>query len=150
MDLMTCAKLMIDHNISSLIISTNENSNRILRGILTKSDLLDAFVKSYSQNVTLSEYMTKKVLTVKRDNPLHIALLIMADSNVSRMIVVEDDSKPVGIITSHDLLPASSILLAYKIISSTEYWSKGKHIADERAGNTVYKSNLPYGMKRIL
>jgi CBS domain-containing protein len=102
MDLMTCAKLMIDHNISSLIISTNENSNRILRGILTKSDLLDAFVKSYSQNVTLSEYMTKKVLTVKRDESLHIALLITADSNVSRVIVVEDDSKPVGIIASHD------------------------------------------------
>lgn len=153
-DVGSCAKLMLDNSISSLII----NADSILRGILTKTDLLDAYIKNYGGDVTANEYMTKKVLTVNPDESVHIVLLIMVDSNVSRVVVVEGDdknSKPIGIITNHDFLIASTALLANKMTSYTQYWIKSKDIQNNKIKRDVTdivsnRSNLPYGMKRIL
>jgi CBS domain-containing protein len=149
-----CAKLMLNNNISSLVIVKANNDNSILNGIITKSDLLDAYARSFGGDVTINEYMTKKVLTVKPDESVHIVLLIMADGNVSRVIVVGDNnSKPVGIITSHDLLPASTLLIADKSKPSlSKYQTKGKDIEmNESTGSTAaHSGGLPYGMKRIL
>ena len=153
-DVGDCAKLMLNNNISSLVIVKANNDNRILNGIITKSDLLDAYARSFGGDVTINEYMTKKVLTVKPDESVHIVLLIMADGNVSRVIVVGDNnSKPVGIITSHDLLPASTLLIADKSKPSlSKYQTKGKDIEmNESTGSTAaHSGGLPYGMKRIL
>jgi CBS domain-containing protein len=71
---------MLDNNISPLVISANNIDNRnstVLKGIITKSDLLDAYVKSYGGNVTVNQYMTKKMQTVRPDEPVHMVLLIM-------------------------------------------------------------------------
>ncbi len=147
---------MVENSISSLIITADS----ILRGVLTKTDLLDAYAKSYGGDVTANEYMTKRVLTVNPDESVHMVLLIMVDSNVSRVVVVEDNkknSKPVGIITSHDLLPASTKLHANKTTPYTRYWMKSKDIQNNKMKDNATdivgrsrRSNLPYGMKRIL
>lgn len=153
-DVGDCAKLMLNNNISSLVIVKANNDNSILNGIITKSDLLDAYARSFTGNVAINEYMTKKVLTVEPDESVHIVLLIMADGNVSRVIVVGDNnSKPVGIITSHDLLPASTLLIADKSKPPlSQYRTKGKDIEmNESTGSTAaHSGGLPYGMKRIL
>lgn len=150
-----CAKLMLNNDISSLVIvKANNDDNSVLNGIITKSDLLDAYARSFGGDVAINEYMTKKVLTVKPDESVHIVLLIMADGNVSRVIVVGDNnSKPVGIITSHDLLPASTLLIADKSKPPlSQYRTKGKGIEiNESTGSTAANTGgLPYGMKRIL
>src|SRR5918999_374796 len=150
-----CAKLMLNNNISSLVIVKANNDNSILNGIITKSDLLDAYARSFGGNVPINEYMTKKVLTVKPDESVHIVLLIMADGNVSRVVVVVGDknSTPVGIITSHDLLPASTLLIAKKSKPPlSQFRTKGKDIEmNESTGSTAaHTGGLPYGMKRIL
>ena len=145
---------MLNNNISSLVIVKANNDNNILNGIITKSDLLDAYARSFGGDVTINEYMTKKVLTVEPDESVHIVLLIMADGNVSRVIVVGDhNGKPVGIITSHDLLPASTLLIADKSKPPpSKYQTKGKDIEmNESTGSTAaHTAGLPYGMKRIL
>jgi CBS domain-containing protein len=149
-----CAKLMLNNNISSLVIVKANNDNSILNGIITKSDLLDAYARSFGGDVTINEYMTKKVLTVKPDESVHIVLLIMADGNVSRVIVVGDNNgRPVGIITSHDLLPTSTLLIADQSKPPfSKYRTKGKDIEmNESTGSTAaHTGGLPYGMKRIL
>src|ERR671918_783268 len=154
-DVSDCAKLMLKNNISSLVIvKANNDDNSGLSGIITKSDLLDAYARRFGGDVAINEYMTKKVLTVKPDESVHIVLLIMADGNVSRLIVVEDkNSTPVGIITSHDLLPASTLLIADRIKPPLlQFRTKGKDIEmNESTGSTaVHTGGLPYGMKRIL
>ena len=154
-DVSDCAKLMLKNNISSLVIvKANNDDNSVLNGIITKSDLLDAYARRFGGDVAINEYMTKKVLTVKPDESVHIVLLIMADGNVSRVIVVGDsNSKPVGIITSHDLLPASTLLIADKSKPPlSQYRTKGKEIEmNESTGSTAaHTGGLPYGMKRIL
>jgi CBS domain-containing protein len=104
-DLNLCAKLMIDNKISSLIVTDDKD---VLRGIITKSDLVEGYGKYYAQRETVKGYMNKKVLTVSPDEPLHMVLLLMTRGNVSR-IVVTRDKKPIGIVTGRDLLPVSTL-----------------------------------------
>ena len=158
-DLNLCAKLMLDSGVSSIVVTTQNDvsrgSNHTLRGIITKSDFLELYARNYGGKATVNVYMAKKVLTVRPDESVHMVLLIMVDSNISRVIVVDDNNKPIGIITSHDLLPASTILRANKITSLpplTQYRVKTKNEAMTKTTDTTtqYKSNLPYGMKRIV
>src|SRR5918992_3134861 len=154
-DVSDCAKLMLKNNISSLVIvKANNDDNSVLNGIITKSDFLDTYARRFGGDVAINEYMTKKVLTVKPDESVHVVLLIMADENVSRVIVVGDsNSKPVGIITSHDLLPASTLLIADKSKPPlSQYRTKGKEIEmNESTGSTAaHTGGLPYGVERIL
>jgi len=104
-DLKLCAKLMIENKISSLIVT---DDNGILKGIITKSDLVEGYGKYYTQRKIVKEYMNTKVLTVRPDEPLHMVLLLMTRGNVSRIVVTRDE-KPVGIVTGRDLLPISTL-----------------------------------------
>lgn len=64
-DLKVCAKTMLDKKISSIIVLDN---NGDLRGIFTKSDLINIMYGNYSRNkINTEDYMTKKVITVTPD-----------------------------------------------------------------------------------
>ena len=79
-DLTLCAKLMIDNKISSIIVTDDKGT---LKGIFTKSDLVEGYGKYYSQKAIVEGYMSKKVLTVRPDEPLHMVLLLMTREKVS-------------------------------------------------------------------
>lgn len=104
-DLSVCAKLMIENKISSIIVTDDRGS---LKGIFTKSDLVEGYGKYYTQKEVVEGYMNKKVLTVRPDEPLHMVLLLMTRGKVSRIVVTRDE-KPIGIITGQDLLPVSTL-----------------------------------------
>lgn len=114
-DLTYCARLMLDNEISSIIIVTGDdlktqtgNIGNLL-GIITKSDLVGAYpeIESGNKNV-VSDYMTEKVFTVDQEEVLHIVLMLMTNNGISRVVVVKNN-KPIGIVTTHDLLPVSSL-----------------------------------------
>jgi len=104
-DLNICAKLMLDKEISSLIVIDDKG---YLKGVITKSDLIDAYAKHYAGKNLVEDYMTRHVFTVAPDETTHMVLSIMANSRVSRVVVVRG-KKPVGIITGRDLLPMSTL-----------------------------------------
>lgn len=104
-DLNTCAKLMLDKEISSLIV-VNEKGN--LKGIFTKGDLVGTYAQYYAGKNLVENYMTKHVFTVAPDETTHMVLSIMVNNKVSRVVVVRGH-KPVGIITGRDLLPMSAL-----------------------------------------
>jgi CBS domain-containing protein len=96
---------MIENKISSIIVVDDKGS---LKGIFTKSDLVEVYGKYYTGKGTVKEYMSKEVLTVAPDEPIHMVLLLMTRGKVSR-IVVTRDRRPIGIITGRDLLPVSTL-----------------------------------------
>jgi CBS domain-containing protein len=76
--------------------------------------------------------------------------------NVSRVVVGDNNGKPVGIITGHDLLPASTLLITDKsrtpYIYAKQYRLKGKDknnkVKNEsRAFTATYSGVLLYGTK---
>jgi CBS domain-containing protein len=104
-DLQSCAKLMVDAGISSLIVTDDS----ALFGILTKTDLVDAYARFCVGRNMVSQYMTGKVVSVSPDDLVHTILRQMSDRDISRVVVARDE-RPVGMITCRDLLPISSLV----------------------------------------
>jgi CBS domain-containing protein len=103
MTIENCAKLMLKHRISSVIV-IDYNGKDV--GIITKSDMIEQHAYRQPTHVLVNEFMSKKVQSVAPDETIHTTAMLMATYKISR-IVVKKKSKPVGIITSRDFLPTS-------------------------------------------
>ena len=136
-DLTVCAKLMLKNKISSIIVI--DNNDNVLKGIFTKSDMLDAYAKYYSTKSIVEEYMTKEVITVAPDENLHTILQLMAVRELSRVVVTRN-RKPVGIITGHDLLPLS---ILFGTRTAGKFWTTEEELIFRR-------QNKPSGTKAFL
>jgi CBS domain-containing protein len=91
--------------------------------------------------------MTKRVLTVAPDETINMALMLMADNKVSR-IVVTRNHKPLGIITGRDLLPVSG-LFGTRMYGSS-YWTT---TTTPKEKEPIFKRKeqmfIPFGIKAI-
>lgn len=94
------AKLMKKNNISSVVVLYEDNS---LTGIITKTDLTFAFLVYATKPIQVSEYMTRKVITVDPHESLFVVESVLVNNKISR-VIVEKNNKPVGIITYRDFL----------------------------------------------
>jgi CBS domain-containing protein len=63
-NLQLCAKLMLENKISSVLVVDN---NKDLRGIITKSDLVNTYATYYKEKNSVEQYMTEQVLTITPD-----------------------------------------------------------------------------------
>ena len=97
-----CAKLMLSHKISSIIVLKKDGT---LAGIITKTDLASVFLTQSSIPLQVSKIMTKKVVTVKPADSLLFVESVLINNKISR-VIVERKKKPVGIITHRDFIPA--------------------------------------------
>jgi CBS domain-containing protein len=99
-----CAEMMIENDISSLVITNGTTLN-----ILTKSDLVKFYAEHYIKKYSVNEFMTKDVFTISPSHSLHTALLLMIKNRISRVVVTRGN-EIVGIITSRDLMPLTSLV----------------------------------------
>ena len=129
-----CARIMIDKKISSLIVPNHEIS------IFTKSDLVKMYAENYKQINNVRDFMTKNVLTLLPSYSLHSALAVMLKNKVSRVIIVTKDHKPVGIITSRDLMPITAFVEGDKFEKTVDNLSGIGHVMLAR---DVMKKPIP-------
>jgi len=99
-----CAKMMIENNISSLVVKDGNTLN-----ILTKSDLVKLYAEHYTKINLVRDFMTKDVFTISPSHSLHTAIQLMIINKISRVIVTRAN-EIVGIITSRDLMPITSFV----------------------------------------
>ncbi|HEX7033831.1 MAG TPA: CBS domain-containing protein [Nitrososphaera sp.] len=137
-DLRRCAALMLEKGISSLIVL---DSWQDLKGVLTKSDLVFAYVQSSAGEHLISEFMTRRVHTVAPDEAIHMAILLMNTHKVSRIVVVKD-GHPVGMITGRDLLPVSAV---FGTGTFGSYWTLRPDLVAQRKKQAY----IPSGIKAI-
>jgi len=134
-----CAKLMLEKGISSLIVVDRSKN---LKGILTKTDLLYAYIENFAGEHLIGEFMTKRVLTIAPDEALHMAVLLMSSHKVSRIVVVRNDHL-IGIITGRDLLPVSAVVFGTGTFGN--YLSSREDLVEQRKKQAF----IPSGMKAI-
>ena len=104
--LLTCAKVMMDNNISSVFV-THKNSKEI--GIVTKTDIVEHYSKVCKKINKVKDYMTATVFSISENELVNEAIRLLLENKVSRLLVVKND-KPIGIITGRDLMPISSLV----------------------------------------
>lgn len=72
-------------------------------GILTLNDITNAIAEG-NEDLKVNEIMTKHIITVEEDLMISDAIEIMNKNKIGRLIIVNDDKVPVGIVTKTDLL----------------------------------------------
>ena len=98
-ELHQCAQLMLKNGIGSLVVTANDD----VVGILTKTDLVRFFTKTYTDKKIVGEYMSPYYAWQYFDTPLYKVVLKMIDEKISRVILRNHDEYPVGIVTFRDL-----------------------------------------------
>ncbi|EPA04667.1 CBS domain-containing protein [Candidatus Nitrosarchaeum limnium] len=111
-----CAKQMITHNISSIIIKDKREN---LVGIITKTDLVSTFLAQSTASLSISKIMTKKVITVSPEESVFEVQSVLFNNKISRVVVTKN-KRPVGIITYRDFIPAKTFDLQKEFTDPTE------------------------------
>ena len=98
-----CAKIMVDKKISSLSVG-DENS---LEGIFTKTDLTNYFAKNCMGKNKVADFMTHEYMSTHYGATLSHVIKKMLEYKVSRLITLNQENKPIGIISLRDFFRVS-------------------------------------------
>jgi CBS domain-containing protein len=112
-DLVTCtpentiaevARLMKTEDIGPVLIVDNEQSKTLI-GIVTDRDIVvKAIADGQDVNTTrVGDVMSKKLVTCRADDDVDVAMKAMAQFQLRRIPVVEENMRLVGIISQADL-----------------------------------------------
>lgn len=93
--------LFLQHNIRHLIVVDDQG---MLTGITTETDLLHSLGLEYFVSFDdLNDVTTKNVQSLKQDESVVAAMQLMSTNNISS-IVIEENKRPIGIITERDIV----------------------------------------------
>jgi CBS domain-containing protein len=95
-------RLMNRHNIGSVMLMDGSQ----LAGIITERDVLRKVISQEDNpaEITASDIMTVDVQTVQEDASVMEISGKMKEHTMRRIVVVDDNNKPIGIVTSRDLI----------------------------------------------
>lgn len=79
-----------------------------LVGVLSLSDLADPRRRRPPERVTVGEAMTLIVYAVRAEDPVNVAIRLMIDERIHRVVVVNDDGSLAGIVVPMDILRAAA------------------------------------------
>jgi CBS domain-containing protein len=98
------AELMKSQNIGSIPVIENEQSQKLV-GIVTDRDLALKIIAEGrdAKSTKVESVMTRKVVTCRADDDLQKALDAMAEHQLRRIPIVDNDNKVVGIIAQADV-----------------------------------------------
>jgi CBS domain-containing protein len=98
------AELMKSENIGSIPVIENEQTKKLI-GIVTDRDLTLKIVADGldAKSTKVETVMTRKVVTCRAEDDLQQALDAMAEHQLRRIPVVDNDNKVVGIIAQADV-----------------------------------------------
>ena len=77
------------------------------KGVVSQTDLADAYVQGEWQELTAAEIMNPDLVTITCDTPLEIAGAIMLNRNIHRLLVIQKEdtiNRPVGVISLSDIV----------------------------------------------
>lgn len=97
------AKMMLELGISSLTIGTSDN----VKGIFTKTDLVKYYLENYAEDKKVVDFMTHDYIFTHTAAPLFKVVRKMFENKISRIIVKDQNEKPVGLISFRDLFRIS-------------------------------------------
>lgn len=108
--------LMISRKFSSVVVV--DDLGRLV-GVVTKTDIC-RYLSFFSEtNNVVSDYMSKKPVTIGPNHSVFTAANILALMGFTRLVVVDDENRPIGIVTLTDL-----VSIGAAIVSPRRVWSR--------------------------
>lgn len=121
----TAANLFALYDIGILIVI---NDNREVLGVLTDRDVvIRGLAKGLDGNNLVEDVMSRASIDIKRDADHTIALEMMGDYQIRRLVVTNDDGKLCGVLSLSDL-------------------ARGKH-TNKFVNETLYEISIPNPQK---
>jgi len=102
--LIEVARRMCEDSIHALFVLTP--AGRAV-GVISQTDLAEAYVQDYWQGLTAEEMMTPNVITITDDSPLEVAIELMLNQNIHRLLVVQEKDnldRPIGVLSLSDIV----------------------------------------------
>jgi|GEM_PF-362550 predicted transcriptional regulator len=100
-------KLMFKNNIGSVLILDGTK----LLGIFTERDLLKSVANGEDLNQPIENLATTKdLITIKFEDSLYKAAELMAKKYIRHLIVLDENDKPVGVISIRDIISEKHLL----------------------------------------
>jgi CBS domain-containing protein len=95
------ARTMREQDIGDVVVADGAN----LTGLVTDRDIVVRAVaeRRDPESTTIGEIVTTDLVTVRPDDSVHSAALLMRDNAVRRVLVCDDENSLVGIVSIGDL-----------------------------------------------
>ncbi|MCE4611247.1 MAG: CBS domain-containing protein [Desulfurococcales archaeon] len=107
------ARIMWNRRVGSVLVVDDEGK---LRGIVTERDLVFACSEAWdTREHRVYEIMSENPITVKPDDSIFTVIRKMREANVRHLPVVDEEGKPVGIISSRDVIDLILTLMGIAI-----------------------------------
>lgn len=94
------AKLMYSEGVGSVVITSPEG--RVL-GIFTERDLVRVVGRGIPLTTRVGEVMTKNPVTIRAEDALTKAVLILAERKIRHLPVVDEEGRVRGVISARDI-----------------------------------------------
>ncbi len=91
---------MREHGIGSLIVVDDQEE---LAGVITSNDFLAVISGNDTEGATVSEYMTKEVITIDPQDSIQTAAGRMITNGISHLPVETDDEGVIGMVSTTDI-----------------------------------------------
>jgi len=116
------ARKMSEYKVGSVLVVDRANPSRLV-GILTEGDIVHRVVAKglHPAKVKVEEIMTKDLIVVNENTPLHLVADLMREKNIGHVPVVDAAGKLKGIIAKSDIVRiAPSLIERLYIIGGSE------------------------------
>ena len=115
--MLDAAKLMVDNSMGLLVIcDAKERTN--LAGVISERDIIKAIASGKKLNAAVDEVSTKHVITAKASSDVAEAAKAMNKNRIRHVVVVDEQGKPIGVVSMRDLVGERATLTA--ILQSQE------------------------------
>jgi CBS domain-containing protein len=105
------ANLMVQENIGLLVVCDEREGSKLV-GVVSERDIIRVVAAAKPLNVPLSQVSTKHTVTVHADSEVAEAAKAMNKNRIRHVVVVDDEEKPVGVVSMRDLVGERSTLSA--------------------------------------
>ena len=111
------AKLMVENNMGFLVICDAKERTK-LAGVISERDIMKAIASGKELSAPVDEVSSKRVITAKADSDVAEAAKAMNKNRIRHVVVVDEQGKPIGVVSTRDLVGERATLTA--ILQSNE------------------------------
>jgi CBS domain-containing protein len=109
--ILEAAKKMVENNMG-LIVVCDARDRMKLAGVVSERDIMKAIAAGKEMNARVDEVSSKRVITAKASSDVAEAAKAMNKNRIRHVVVVDDQEKPIGVISMRDLVGERATLTA--------------------------------------